>query len=74
MGLGPNNMQQGDHVAILQDARTPSVLRKVVRSGLLVDFPLYGVVGEAYLDGVMQGELFEDDFDNLSGWQPISLV
>ena len=73
MGLGPNNMQHGDQIVILQGARTPFVLRRLGHSDEHTSLPLYGVVGEAYVDGLMQGELFGEGHGGASGWQRVVL-
>lgn len=71
---GTNNVQQGDQIAILQGARMPFVLRKLINDDPPLSVPLYGIVGESYLDGVTYGELFEGDAGIGSGWERIVLT
>lgn len=52
MGVGPQILEQGDVVAILYGSALPVVLRR--RSP-----ELYGLVGTAYVHGVMEGEAFD---------------
>ncbi|KAK3658340.1 hypothetical protein LTR56_001751 [Elasticomyces elasticus] len=52
-GLGPSVMQPGDTVALLRGVRTPTILRPLSNGH-------YQVVGEAYVDGVMFGEAWEE--------------
>ncbi|TGJ86809.1 hypothetical protein E0Z10_g1990 [Xylaria hypoxylon] len=51
MGIGPESMKEGDEVAILFGAKVPFVLR---RSG-----PIYILIGECYIAGMMKGEPVE---------------
>ncbi|KAK3292961.1 uncharacterized protein B0H64DRAFT_434252 [Chaetomium fimeti] len=53
LGFGPSCMKTGDVVVVLAGADVPLVIRRKDESG---DFLL---VGEAYVDGLMFGELFE---------------
>ncbi len=53
LGLGPNTMLLGDTVSILLGCQTPFVLRKT-------EVGHYRIVGEAYLEGTMNGELMDD--------------
>ena len=55
LGLGPNNMEEGDEVWLLTDARTPMILRSVSGS-------FFTVVGECYLHGFMHGEMLDDQW------------
>ncbi|KAH8660845.1 hypothetical protein BGZ60DRAFT_381584 [Tricladium varicosporioides] len=54
LGLGPASVQQGDIVAIIYGAEVPMVFRKA--SGVK-----YLLIGEAYVDGIMDGEAMEMD-------------
>lgn len=49
LGLGPKDIKQGDAIAILAGADVPFVLRPVSTEQ-------FEVVGEAYVDGIMDGE------------------
>lgn len=55
IGLGPATMQPEDTICIFLGARVPHVLRRVVGgcSG-------YKLVGQAYIHGIMDGELMSD--------------
>ncbi|KAG4428617.1 hypothetical protein IFR05_015900 [Cadophora sp. M221] len=56
VGLGPEYIAPGDKVAIFLGAQTPFVIREVsVRDGRMSHI----LIGEAYVDGVMEGELFD---------------
>lgn len=49
MGLAPDNVEYGDKLYILDGARVPFLLRG------------NRLVGEAYVHGIMHGELLIDD-------------
>jgi hypothetical protein len=49
LGLGPDHSMPGDTVAILNGSQVPFVLRKHTDKK-------YAIVGEAYVDGIMDGE------------------
>jgi hypothetical protein len=51
IGLGPKDMKTGDCLALLEGGQVPYVLR---RKG-----QMYELVGDCYINGVMQGELYE---------------
>jgi hypothetical protein len=53
MGLGPRSMQPGDEVFIFSGADVPFVLRKSVLEE-------HRLVGEAYVHGIMDGEVLND--------------
>jgi hypothetical protein len=42
---------QGDHVALLRGGRYPVVLREIG--------PSWEIIGECYIHGIMQGELYQ---------------
>jgi hypothetical protein len=52
VGMGPGHARPGDAVVLLPGAETPYVIRSRPDSGL----NHYEVVGEAYCDGIMDGE------------------
>ncbi|KAJ4991734.1 heterokaryon incompatibility protein [Stagonosporopsis vannaccii] len=52
-GLGPAVMQEGDVCAVLLGADVPFVLRPTAEKGT------FKLVGQAYIDGVMYGELLQ---------------
>ena len=55
IGLGPWNAQEGDMVSVLFGGCTPFILRKTAGK------ELYTLVGEAYVYGIMGGELFSGE-------------
>jgi hypothetical protein len=55
VGLCPMEAKAGDIVAVLLGGNVPFVLRKRGEGG-------YEVVGEAYVHGIMDGEVLEDNF------------
>jgi hypothetical protein len=55
IGIGPETMQPGDRVHILLGCSVPVVLR------WLGDTSYYHLVGECYVDGVMDGEACRDE-------------
>jgi hypothetical protein len=68
VGLVPENARRGDAIVVFEGARFPYVLReKVLRDGELrledvaKDEELWELVGDAYVHGVMYGELFNGD-------------
>lgn len=72
MGLAPDWCRTGDAIAIMGGGAVPMVLRPVgevaAQGG---DTPVFEVVGEAYVHGVMDGQAFgakgrsEGDFDDI---------
>lgn len=72
MGLAPDWCRPGDAIAIMGGGAVPMVLRPVVEVvGQRGDTPVFEVIGEAYVHGVMDGQAFEDngrtggDFDDI---------
>jgi hypothetical protein len=57
LGLGPESLEKGDEVWVLQGARVPFVLRE---NWDWREEGTYKVVGEAYVHGVMHGEMVEE--------------
>lgn len=53
VGLGPKIMAQGDLICIRFGAQVPYILRQSQGGG-------YTFVGEAYCDGIMDGEFMEN--------------
>jgi hypothetical protein len=53
LGLVPKSSKEGDSIAILMGGKTPYILRSNGDS--------FSLIGEAYIDGMMQGECFRDD-------------
>jgi hypothetical protein len=54
LGLGPAGLEPGDIICILFGAKVPYFLRSRVNGG-------FTLVGEAYCDGIMDGEFTEQD-------------
>ncbi|KAF3067868.1 hypothetical protein CFAM422_008637 [Trichoderma lentiforme] len=57
VGLGPPDMRAGDRIIIFHGGTTPHVLRKLEGE---TQADKYQYMGEAYCDGLMDGEIFED--------------
>jgi hypothetical protein len=49
LGLGPHDIRPGDAIALVIGSQVPFVLREIVDGK-------YQIVGEAYVDGIMDGE------------------
>jgi hypothetical protein len=56
LGLAPMLSQEGDHICILRGAKIPFILRTTGEQGR------FRVVGEAYVDGFMHGQLEKLNF------------
>ena len=56
MGMVPPKSKAGDLVALLLGAKTPYVLRRSVDETLR-NKDTYELVGEGYMDGMMDGEM-----------------
>ncbi|KAF2447731.1 hypothetical protein P171DRAFT_354406, partial [Karstenula rhodostoma CBS 690.94] len=52
LGLSPKDMQSNDVVIVASGAEVPFILREASEGG-------YKLVGEAYVDGVMDGEVLD---------------
>jgi hypothetical protein len=55
MGLGPWNAEPNDLIFILKGGKTPFLLRPTPEADK------YALVGEAYVYGIMGGELFRGE-------------
>ncbi|PMD36860.1 hypothetical protein L207DRAFT_385789, partial [Hyaloscypha variabilis F] len=53
IGLGPGFVKEGDMVCIFIDGNMPFILRPSISTD---ENSYYTVLGEAYVDGVMEGE------------------
>lgn len=53
LGLGPMNMKEGDKIVMFAGLQVPFVLKPYGS--------MYQLVGEAYVDGVMNGEAFKGE-------------
>lgn len=69
-GLGPSCMEQGDVCAIVFGADVPFILRPTETGGT------FRLVGQAYMHGVMYGEVVKkwDTCGEGSGWKDICIV
>ncbi|KAI9744845.1 MAG: hypothetical protein M1818_001770 [Claussenomyces sp. TS43310] len=64
LGLGPSVVKEGDQIAILHGSTTPVILRQAINNP--GETPIYGVMGDCYLEDVMFGEAVdwkEDECD-----------
>ena len=60
IGVGPEHLQEGDCVVVFRYTRVPFILRPCSEDG-----DRWSLVGEAYVEGLMYGEAFEDpDIDD----------
>ena len=59
IGLGPETMRQGDLLYILLEVEVPFILRKSSK----INQTHFTQVGEAYVYGIMYGELTEKEPD-----------
>lgn len=60
MGLAPDSCQPGDAIAIMGGGAVPMILRPVGEvAGEGVDNPVFEVIGEAYVHGVMDGQALD---------------
>ncbi|KAJ4354369.1 uncharacterized protein N0V89_006104 [Didymosphaeria variabile] len=59
LGLGPKDMRKGDIVVVVSGAEVPLILREVPEGG-------YKLVGEAYVDGVMDGEVLDMGLEKIT--------
>ncbi|KAH7350429.1 heterokaryon incompatibility protein-domain-containing protein [Pyrenochaeta sp. MPI-SDFR-AT-0127] len=64
IGIGPQGIQAGDKIILVNGARVVYAVRKQGDS--------YRMVGECYLHGVMNGEMIQDIQRN--GWKSIDIV
>ncbi|KAL5312834.1 hypothetical protein ACEPPN_019260 [Leptodophora sp. 'Broadleaf-Isolate-01'] len=59
LGLGPENMQRVDQVAILGGSNVPFILRAVGRNGTFKGQADHRLIGDCYVHGLMDGEVCE---------------
>ncbi|KAF4331737.1 het-domain protein [Fusarium beomiforme] len=59
MGLGPAEMELGDIVSVLLGSHVATILRRLETGKEGQE--QFVIVGEAYMHGIMDGELFEDE-------------
>ena len=55
IGVGPRGTRQGDSIVILPDGTVPFILRQMEEN-----VNIHRLVGEAYVHGLMWGEMAED--------------
>ena len=55
LGMGPDNMIEGDEVWVLEGGSHPFVLRAIDSEAMM-----YQLVGECYVSGIMYGEVFTE--------------
>ncbi|OAP60588.1 hypothetical protein AYL99_05590 [Fonsecaea erecta] len=74
MGIGPKNLTRGDHIVILKGGSLPFVLRKA-NAGEVDGKPIFTLLGEAYVHGLSEGEIFQDckDPQNDPNWTRVIL-
>lgn len=68
VGLAPMNVQSGDHVYVIANARVPFVLRPTV------DQLAFQLLGDCYIHGFMKGEMLSDRWGTRDLIKAISLV
>lgn len=61
VGIGPPEMKPGDAVAVFRGGSTPHLLRRVAHQDSRKNNDLWEYVGEAYCDGIMNGEALTED-------------
>jgi hypothetical protein len=61
IGLSPNTIEKGDCVVIIPGAGVPCIVRPV-------ELDVYTILGEAYVPGIMYGELFGGEQTPESTW------
>ncbi|CZR65163.1 uncharacterized protein PAC_15063 [Phialocephala subalpina] len=59
LGIGPSRVKKGDLVVVFCGAKTPFVLRECGREG--EEGRRYRLIGEAYVNGIMDREAFEQN-------------
>lgn len=72
-GLCPWRAEKGDVIVLLAGGNVPYLLREVKHSEPGDHEPFFEFVGECYVDGIMNGEFFEENGQNLNE-QLFSLV
>lgn len=71
-GLGPNRTKKGDLIVVLCGARTPFIMRKSQLPGKRGS--VYRLIGEAYIQGIMDGEVSEETAHSKSEMLSFELV
>lgn len=73
LGLGPTTAQLKDSVYILQTARTPFVLRPTTVEVPSHSLGTFTVVGEAFVDGIMYGEMSKGG-EGVLRWSAVTIL
>ncbi|KAI1170176.1 HET-domain-containing protein [Nemania sp. FL0916] len=60
LGLAPGNAKVGDEIWVLDGGRLPLILRPSAKELHEEPDPEYSLVGDAYVHGIMDGEVVED--------------
>jgi hypothetical protein len=73
IGLAPNEVQPGDRIYVVKWSRVPLILRPAAsryffREPSLNAHPLYELVGDAYVHGIMFGEAFSKKAECETFW------
>jgi hypothetical protein len=60
MGLGPSTLKKGDKICVLLGGCTPFIIRPIGNRevGSSVPKPCYELIGDCYVDGLMDGQVF----------------
>lgn len=76
MGLAPPSTVEQDLVYVLRGVNTPYILRRVETTNQDEDSTQFTLVGEAYVHGVMNGEILEQnrDTDGNIKWERIEII
>jgi hypothetical protein len=61
IGMGPLDTRSGDQVWVLYGGQVPFVLRGVGEDGRECETRGFGLVGDAYVHGIMDGEMVRDN-------------
>jgi hypothetical protein len=62
IGIGPSTIQEGDEIWVVATCKVPLIVRKcdedeaITRFAEDIVYPLYTLVGDSYVHGVMDGE------------------
>lgn len=70
LGLVPNSVVHGDVVIIIKGHGRPLIASK--NSGFGISRDTYRLKGEAYVDGMMSGEMMEDEHEKM--WEDFTFT
>jgi hypothetical protein len=68
IGMGPPHTKSGDQVWILYGGRVPFVLRKAPENSALSETQKFTLVGDAYVHGIMDGQMVQDNLETRTIW------